>query len=441
MIALVRGVIAAATAAGSISIVFSSTSTRIGLAFAYRIASTVAKNVWDTVMTSSPLDTPHARIASWSASVPLPTPIECLVPMYDANSWSNALTFGPMVSCMLSNTSSIAARTSSRIVAYCAFRSTRGISSVATAVMALWSPSYLHPLRQVLEPRVGMRVNADETREVANVVLELHRRIPGPHRPLRDRVTHDASRADERVLADLDTRQDRAVRANARATADYATFHAIEIGRALRMRIVGEDHVWPEEDVVVDLRELEKATGVNAHARADPIAELERRVCPDRDVVTDHVVLADRGALPGLEAGADARSGVDRRERADDRARTDDELELAIFLAARSASQDRVLADHASLAQTDVRRNDRGRVHRRLGAGAHARTGSSRYATRAPPDRSDRMASSRTRTTVRPASPSLRGFLPSRTHSMKWRISTCSASVIGMRGLWMSPAR
>src|SRR5205823_6006748 len=321
-------------------------------------------------MTSSPLDTPQARIASWRASVPLPTPIECLVPMYEANSWSNALTFGPMVSCMLSSTSSIAARTSSRIVAYCAFRSTRGISSVATAVMALWSPSYLHPLRQVLEPRVGMRVNADETRKVADVVLELHRRIPGPHRPRRDRVTHDASRADERVLA-----------------------------------------------------------------------ELERRVCPDRDVVTDHVVLADRGALPGLEAGADARSGVDRRERADDRARTDDELELAIFLAARSASQDRVLADHASLAQTDVRRNDRGRVHRRLGAGAHARTGSSRYATRAPPDRSDRMASSRTRTTVRPASPSLRGFLPSRTHSMKWRISTCSASVIGMRGLWMSPAR
>src|SRR5438067_1003897 len=164
--------------------------------------------------------------------------------------------------------------------------------------MALWSPSYLHPLRQVLEPRVGMRVNADETRKVADVVLELHRRIPGPHRPRRDRVTHDASRADERVLA-----------------------------------------------------------------------------------------------------------------------------------------------DHASLAQSDVRRNDRGGVHRRLGAGAHARTGSSRYATRAPPDRSDRMASSRTRTTVRPASPSLRGFLPSRTHSMKWRISTCSASVIGMRGLWMSPAR
>src|SRR5437868_13621848 len=103
---------------------------------------------------------------------------------------------------------------------------------MATAVMALWSPSYLHPLRQVLEPRVRMRVNADETREVANVVLELHRRIPGPHRPRRDRVTHDASRRDVRGLADLDPRPYRPVRANALATAGCAPFHAIELGRA-----------------------------------------------------------------------------------------------------------------------------------------------------------------------------------------------------------------
>src|SRR3989442_3088181 len=136
MIAFVRGVIAAATAAGSMSMLRSSISTRIGLAFAYRMASTVAKNVCDTVMTSSPDDTPHARMASCSASVPEPTPIECLVPQYAANSWSNARTFGPMVSCMLSRTSSIAARTSSRIVAYCALRSTSGISCVTTVVIA-----------------------------------------------------------------------------------------------------------------------------------------------------------------------------------------------------------------------------------------------------------------------------------------------------------------
>src|SRR5438876_41558 len=338
MIAFVRGVIAAATAAASMFIVRSSTSTRMGRAFAYRIASTVAKNVNETVMTSSPAETPHARIASCSASVPLPTPTLCLVPMNEANSWSNAFTFGPMVSCMLSRTSSIARRTSSRMVAYCAFRSTRGISCVATAVIALWSPSYLHPLRQVLEPRVGVRVDADEAREVADVVLELHRGVARPHRARRHRVADDASGADERVLADLDPRQDRG-------------------------------------------------------------------------------------------------------ERTDDRARPDDQLELAFLLAARRTADDRVLADDAPLTESDVRRDHRGGVHRRRRTGAHARTGSSRYATRAPPDRSDRIASSSTRTTMSPASPSLRGFLPSRTHSMKWRISTCSASVIGTRGLWMSPAR
>src|SRR6267378_3469091 len=125
-----------------------------------------------------------------------------------------------MVSCMLSRTSSIAWRTSSRIVAYCAFRSTRGISCVAIAVIALWSPSYLDPLRHVLEPRVGVGIDADEAREVANVVLELHRGVPRPHRSRRHRVPHDAPRTDERVLADLDPRQDRAVRPDAGAAAE-----------------------------------------------------------------------------------------------------------------------------------------------------------------------------------------------------------------------------
>src|SRR5437773_538228 len=254
MIAFVRGVIAAATAAASMFIVRSSTSTRMGRAFAYRIASTVAKNVNETVMTSSPAETPHARIASCSASVPLPTPTLCLVPMNEANSWSNAFTFGPIVSCMLSRTSSMARRTSSRIVAYCAFRSTRGISCVAIAVMP--SPSCLHPLGKVLEPRVRVGVDADETCEIADVVLELHRGIPRPHGSRRHRMAHDASRADERILADLDARQDRAVRADPRSSADDTALYAVEVGGALRVRIVREHHVRPEKDVVFDLGEL-----------------------------------------------------------------------------------------------------------------------------------------------------------------------------------------
>src|SRR5207237_8496873 len=159
-----------------------------------------------------------------------------------------------MVSCMLSSTSSIAARTSPRIVAYWAFRSTRGISCVATAVMSLPSPSYLHPLWEVLQPRVGMRVDADEAREIADVFFELDGRIPGPDGPRRHRVAHDAPRPHKRVLADLDARQDRAVSADARTATDYAALHAVAIGGALRVRIVGGDHVSPEAHGVVDLR-------------------------------------------------------------------------------------------------------------------------------------------------------------------------------------------
>src|SRR6185295_7618335 len=217
---------------------------------------------------------------------------------------------------MLSRTSSIARRTSSRIVAYCALRSTRGISCVATAVMVLPSPSCLDPLRQVLEPRVRVRIDADEAREVADVVLELHRGVSRPHRARRHRMAHDAARTHERVLADLDAGQDRAVRADPCAAPHLSALHAVEVGRALRVRIVGEHDVRP-----------------------------------DGDVVADHVVLADRGALSRLETRADGRAGVDRRERTDDRAGTDDELELALLLPARSAADDRVLADDASLTQ------------------------------------------------------------------------------------------
>src|SRR6185503_4169465 len=243
---------------------------------------------------------------------------------------------------MLSRTSSIARRTSSRIVAYCALRSTRGISCVATAVMVLPSPSCLDPLRQVLEPRVRVRIDADEAREVADVVLELHRGVSRPHRARRHRMAHDAARTHERVLADLDPGQDRAVRADPCAAPHLSALHAVEVGRALRVRIVGEHDVRPEEDVVVDRGELEEASGVNAYTRADPVTELERRMRSDGDVVADHVVLADRGALSRLETRADGRAGVDRRERTDDRAGTDDELELALLLPARSAADDRV---------------------------------------------------------------------------------------------------
>ena len=54
-----------------------------------------------------------------------------------------------------------------------------------------------------------------------------------------------------------------------------------------RVRVVGEDDVGADEDVVLDGHELEEAAGVDAHAAADTVAELEHGVGADADVVTE----------------------------------------------------------------------------------------------------------------------------------------------------------
>jgi len=81
------------------------------------------------------------------------------------------------------------------------------------------------------------------------------------------------------------------------------------------VRVVGEDDVGADEDVVLDGHELEKAAAVDAHAAADAVTELEDGVGADADVVADLVVLADAGALAGLQASAEGAPGVDGGER------------------------------------------------------------------------------------------------------------------------------
>src|SRR5947208_1452459 len=75
--------------------VSSSTSTNSGSAPACEIASVVAMNVLGTVTTTSPGCTPAAIRANRSASVPLPTPTQCVVPQNAANASSNCCTMGP----------------------------------------------------------------------------------------------------------------------------------------------------------------------------------------------------------------------------------------------------------------------------------------------------------------------------------------------------------
>ena len=68
------------------------------------------------------------------------------------------------------------------------------------------------------------------------------------------------------------------------------------------MRIVGEDDVRAEEDVVLDDAVLEEAAGMDANPVTDAVAVLERRVRPDGDVVAEHVALADESSVPRVEA-------------------------------------------------------------------------------------------------------------------------------------------
>ena len=104
MIALVRGVIAAAACAGSMLNVAGSMSTSTGVAPTRTTAPAVAKNENVVVTTSSPALMPSAISASSSASVPDDTAIACLTPSSAASSRSRPSISGPMMKRWLSQT-------------------------------------------------------------------------------------------------------------------------------------------------------------------------------------------------------------------------------------------------------------------------------------------------------------------------------------------------
>ena len=85
MIARVRGVIAASTAAGSRLQVTGSMSTSTGVAPTRTMHPAVAKNEYVLVITSSPGPTPSAINTARMASVPDETAIAC--PTWSAAAW------------------------------------------------------------------------------------------------------------------------------------------------------------------------------------------------------------------------------------------------------------------------------------------------------------------------------------------------------------------
>ena len=126
MIAFVAGVQAASTIDTSRLNVAGSMSTNTGRAPSRAIDPAVAKNEYGEVTTSSPGPIFSAISAASNASVPDDTPMACRTRSIAASSRSSASTSGPMMKRCESQTRVMAASTSSRMPAYCAFRSSSG---------------------------------------------------------------------------------------------------------------------------------------------------------------------------------------------------------------------------------------------------------------------------------------------------------------------------
>ena len=107
--AFVLLVIANAILVGSTLQVLGSTSTKIGLAPTWQIASTVAAKVRGVVMTSSPGPMSQAFRAKHRASVPEDTPTASFVWQNSANSLSKRATSSPWIKDALASTRPMAA--------------------------------------------------------------------------------------------------------------------------------------------------------------------------------------------------------------------------------------------------------------------------------------------------------------------------------------------
>src|SRR5262245_18706554 len=140
MIALVRLVIAASTAAGSILKVAGSISTKTGFARSRQTASAVAKKVKGDVITSSPGWMRSAISASRSASDPEAQPTAYEASQYAAISFSNSATSDPRIKLWLSKTRRTAASNSGAIFEYCAERSRLGTFVETVDAIGLRTP-------------------------------------------------------------------------------------------------------------------------------------------------------------------------------------------------------------------------------------------------------------------------------------------------------------
>src|SRR5437870_6612389 len=207
-------------------------STKSGCAPAWEMASAVAMKVLGTVTTMSPGATPAAISANRSASVPLPTPMQCFVSVNFAKSSSNFSTIGPPTNPAVSSAALKTDTSSSSSSRCCMMRSTSGIF---TGVR-----SSRH-LRAVDRPQHTRRVSDDD--RVGGHVARDH--AAGP---------------DQGVLADRDVGENRRAGTDGRALADPRQLDTpVLLGlqptawsSGSPARIVNERHPMADEDGVLD---------------------------------------------------------------------------------------------------------------------------------------------------------------------------------------------
>src|SRR5213596_2116308 len=318
MMARVRGVMAASTAAGSRLKVPGSMSTNTGVPPALWIVPAVAKKVNAGAMTSSPGSRSSAMRGRSNASVPLAHAMPCVAPASWATAASSRGTAGPITNCCDSMTSWMAGRTSSLIARYCATRSRSGtftLSASGTRDRSSDAVGLSHRPQGAVRLFVGGA--ADGTRGLAGGDRQPFAALAHPshaarrhahhQRVRRDVGRHDRAGADERVLAERDAAQDRGV-----GTDGAAPLHArgavLVLARhvAPRVQHVGEHARRPAEHIVLQ-----------GHAFVD------RDVVLDLDVVADlraghhHHVLAQVAALADDGARHDVAEVPDLRAAAD----------------------------------------------------------------------------------------------------------------------------
>src|SRR5262249_57260478 len=117
--------------------------------------------------------------------------------------------------------------------------------------------------------------------------------------PGRDVLGHERPRGDERLLTDLDARKEHHPAAHARAPADHrAPDLFVARLRAPHEVVVGGDHAWRDEDVLLELR-IRREVGVRLDPaeRSDRDAVLYADATPDHHRLTEPQTLSQQGLL------------------------------------------------------------------------------------------------------------------------------------------------